>query len=72
VSLGRLHGHETPAGIELKVSQDEVARFLGLSRQIVNQYLQTWKARHWVDLGRGRIVILDGRALETVVDSEQP
>ena len=72
LSLGKLHGHETPAGIELKVSQDEVARFLGLSRQIVNQYLQTWKARRWVDLGRGRIVILDGRTLETVVDSEQP
>jgi CRP/FNR family cyclic AMP-dependent transcriptional regulator len=70
LSLGKLHGHETPAGIELKVSQDEVARFLGLSRQIVNQYLQTWKARRWVDLGRGRIVILDGRTLETVVDSE--
>ena len=72
LSLGKLHGHETPAGIELKVSQDEVARFLGLSRQIVNQYLQTWKAQRWVDLGRGRIVILNGRALETVVDSEQP
>jgi CRP-like cAMP-binding protein len=72
LSLGKLHGQETAAGIELKVSQDEVARFLGLSRQIVNQYLQTWKAQRWVDLGRGRIVILDGRALETVVDSEPP
>ena len=72
LSLGKLHGHETPAGIELKVSQDEVARFLGLSRQIVNQYLQTWKAQRWVDLGRGRIMILDSRALETVVDTEQP
>jgi len=72
LSLGKLHGHETPAGIELKVSQDEVARFLGLSRQIVNQYLQTWKARRWVDLGRGRIMIQNGRALETVVESEQP
>jgi CRP-like cAMP-binding protein len=72
LSLGKLHGHETPAGIELKVSQDEVARFLGLSRQIVNQYLQAWKARHWVDLGRGRIMIQNGRALETVVEGEQP
>ncbi|MGB6307516.1 MAG: Crp/Fnr family transcriptional regulator [Steroidobacteraceae bacterium] len=68
LSLGKLHGHETRAGIELKVSQDEMARFLGLSRQIVNQYLQTWKAQRWVDLGRGRIMILDGPALEAVVD----
>jgi CRP/FNR family cyclic AMP-dependent transcriptional regulator len=70
LSLGKLHGHETRAGIELKVSQEEVARFLGLSRQIVNQYLQAWKAKHWVDLGRGRIMILDARALEGVVASE--
>jgi CRP/FNR family transcriptional regulator, cyclic AMP receptor protein len=71
LSLGKLHGHETRAGIELKVSQEEVARFLGLSRQIVNQYLQDWKAQHWVDLGRGRIMILNVAALEAVVDSEQ-
>jgi CRP-like cAMP-binding protein len=71
LSLGKLHGHETATGIELKVSQDEMARFLGLSRQIVNQYLQTWKARRWVDLGRGRIMILNGRALEAVIAEEQ-
>lgn len=71
LSLGKLHGHETGAGLELKVSQEEMARFLGLSRQIVNQYLQEWKARHWVDLGRGRIMILDSRALEAIVDAGQ-
>ncbi len=71
LSLGKLHGHEIAAGIELKVSQDEMARFLGLSRQIVNQYLQTWKAQRWVDLGRGSIVILNGRALEAIVADEQ-
>jgi CRP/FNR family transcriptional regulator, cyclic AMP receptor protein len=71
LSLGKLHGHETQAGIELKVSQDEMARFLGLSRQIVNQHLQTWKKQRWVGLGRGKIMILNARALEAVVASEQ-
>lgn len=70
LSLGKLHGHETRAGIELKVSQDEMARFLGLSRQIVNQHLQTWKARRWVDLGRGKIMILDAGALDAEVVGE--
>jgi CRP/FNR family cyclic AMP-dependent transcriptional regulator len=70
LSLGKLHGHESEAGIELKVSQDELARFLGLSRQIVNQHLQDWKARGWVEVGRGRILILNGRALEAVTESE--
>jgi CRP-like cAMP-binding protein len=71
LSLGRLHGHDTGEGIELKVSQDEMARFLGLSRQIVNQHLQSWKAKRWVGLGRGKIVILDAVALDSVVAGEQ-
>ena len=70
LSLGRLHGRETGKGIELKVSQDEMARFLGLSRQIVNQHLQSWKARRWVDLQRGRIIILDSAALDALVANE--
>ncbi len=71
LSLGRLHGRDTGGGIELKVSQDEMARFLGLSRQIVNQHLQSWKARRWVGLGRGKITILDALALDAVVAGEQ-
>jgi CRP-like cAMP-binding protein len=70
LSLGRLHGRETGKGIELKVSQDEMARFLGLSRQIVNHHLQSWRENRWVDLGRGRIIILDSLALDSVVASE--
>jgi hypothetical protein len=44
-----------------------VARFLGLSRQIVNQYLQSWKGRGWVTLSRGRITLADESALRRMV-----
>ncbi len=64
LSLGKFHGHEIGDGIELKISQDEMASFLGLSRQIVNQHLQDWRAHRWVDLGRGKIIIVNVRALE--------
>ena len=67
LSLGKLHGRETPNGIELGISQEEVAHFLGLSRQVVNQYLQNWKVRGWLTLARGKIVIVDERALRDVV-----
>jgi CRP/FNR family cyclic AMP-dependent transcriptional regulator len=67
LSLGQLHGHETPNGIELSISQEEVARFLGLTRQAVNQYLQDWKIKGWLTLGRGKIVIIDVHALRGVV-----
>ena len=54
VSLARSHGRATPAGAELKMSQEELAQFLGLSRQIVNKHLQTWKRKEWITLARGR------------------
>jgi CRP/FNR family transcriptional regulator, cyclic AMP receptor protein len=72
LSLGQLHGHETPNGVELSISQEEVARFLGLTRQVVNQHLQNWKIRGWLTLGRGKILIVDENALRKVVDAPAP
>jgi CRP-like cAMP-binding protein len=71
LSLGKLHGRETPSGVQLGISQEEMARFLGLSRQVVNQYLQTWKASRWVSLGRGRITIIDQDALQAIVAANE-
>lgn len=72
LSLGKLHGHETANGVELSISQEEVAHFLGLSRQAVNQYLQNWKAQGWLTLGRGKIVIVDEHSLRDVVAAHSP
>jgi CRP-like cAMP-binding protein len=72
LSLGQLHGHETPNGVELSISQEEVARFLGLTRQVVNQYLQNWKIQGCLTLGRGKIVIVDEHALREVVAAPTP
>jgi CRP/FNR family cyclic AMP-dependent transcriptional regulator len=71
LSLGKLHGHETPKGVELRISQEDVARFLGLSRQAINQNLQSWKEHGWLALGRGKIVIVDEQALRDVVAAVQ-
>jgi CRP-like cAMP-binding protein len=72
LSLGKLHGHKTQNGVHLTLSQEEVARFLGLSRQVVNQHLQNWKAKGWVDLGRGKITIIDENALQGIVAGNEP
>jgi CRP/FNR family cyclic AMP-dependent transcriptional regulator len=72
LSLGKLHGNETPKGIQLTISQEEVARFLGLSRQVVNQHLQDWKVKGWLSLGRGKIVIVNELELRNVVASHSP
>jgi CRP/FNR family cyclic AMP-dependent transcriptional regulator len=72
LSLGKLHGRKTPNGVELSISQEDVARFLGLSRQAVNQYLQDWKIQGWLTLGRGKIVIVDERELRNAVVAQSP
>jgi CRP/FNR family cyclic AMP-dependent transcriptional regulator len=73
LSLAKLHGHETPSGLHLTISQEEIARFLGLSRQSVNQHLQEWKGEGWVKLGRGKITIGNQAALNSIsIGSETP
>jgi CRP/FNR family transcriptional regulator, cyclic AMP receptor protein len=56
--LASLHGRAAGDGsLELQISQSDLAHFLGVSRQIVNQYLRDWRQREWVELGRSRILI---------------
>jgi CRP-like cAMP-binding protein len=71
LSLGQLHGHETPDGVELSISQEDLARFMGLTRQAVNQYLQNWKIRGLLTLGRGKIVITDQHRLRDFLAAVQ-
>lgn len=44
---------------EVRISQAELADFLGVSRQVVNGYLQEWKRGGMVELSRGAIRIKD-------------
>lgn len=70
LSLGQLHGEKAAGDMTLRISQEELASFLGVSRQVVNQYLQDWKGRGWVDLGRGVITVRDEAALrKTALES---
>lgn len=66
LSLASVHGRSSPEGAKLSISQEELAQFLGLSRQIVNQHLQAWRAKEWISLGRGSITLVDPKALATV------
>ena len=61
--LGELHGKRAKEGMTLRISQEELANFLGVTRQAVNQQLQAWKMQGWVGLGRGVVVVRDEAAL---------
>jgi CRP/FNR family cyclic AMP-dependent transcriptional regulator len=71
LSLGKYHGHQTAQGTHLAISQEDIARFLGISRQVVNQYLQTWKANGWVELGRAKMTILDAPAMQRTAEGSE-
>lgn len=64
LSLARLNGNEPVDGARLTISQEELAQFLGLSRQVINQHLQGWKQAGWITSGRGSITLADIRAVE--------
>lgn len=61
--LSEDHGATGAQGKTLQLSQAELASFLNASRQMVNQQLQAWRARGWVSLSRGAVVVRDAAAL---------
>lgn len=67
--LAEEHGNTADGLITLHLSQADLASFMNVSRQIVNQHLQQWRKRGWIDLARGRVVIRDADALRSVVDA---
>ena len=45
-------------GSDLHVSQEELAIFVGATRESVNRQLQTWRREGWIELSRNRIRVL--------------
>ena len=52
-----------PEGCEVRLSQTDLARYLNLTRQVVNQMLQTLQKEDIVLLGHRKVVIRDQAAL---------
>lgn len=67
--LAEHHGSEVVKGVQLNMSQGHLSQFLGISRQIVSRYLHQWLENGWLELGRGKITILDPESLRTAVTS---
>jgi CRP-like cAMP-binding protein len=48
------------------ISQEELARRIGATRQTTAKILGQWRRAGWIVTGRGRIVVLDRAALRKV------
>jgi CRP/FNR family transcriptional regulator, cyclic AMP receptor protein len=61
--LATQQGTRSARGVEMRISQRELADFLGVSRQSVNQILRGWQHAGLIEIGRARLVIRDDRQL---------
>ena len=53
----------------VKITQEELAQHVGLTRQTVAKTLGEWRGRGWVETRRGKILILDDQALLQISDA---
>jgi CRP-like cAMP-binding protein len=65
VELSERYGKKTGDGvrIDLPITQEELASWVGSSREGVNKALNTLKGLHWIDIERRSITVLDIEAL---------
>jgi len=54
-------------GVRLRITQEELASMLGVSRESVNKQLALFAQESWVALGRGSVTVLDREALQALM-----
>jgi CRP-like cAMP-binding protein len=54
----------------IRISQSELAAFLGATRESVNKMLNTWRNREFIDIKRGAIRLVSRHSLQEIVNLE--
>lgn len=63
---GRYGNDECADDHPVEITQADLARYVFVSRQVVNQYLGEWQSRGWVSTSRCRVIVTDRKALAAV------
>jgi len=56
----------SPSGPKVTLTQSDIGKIIGMSRESTNKQLRAWQDRRWLLLERGGIVILNPEALAEV------
>lgn len=68
LDLGQAYGFgPSQQQVNIDLSQEDLARMLGLTRQTINKELREMERLGWLKLGRGRVTLLDHAALQECV-----
>lgn len=72
LGLAETYGQETEDGIQidLKLSQGEIGKFTGATRESVNKQMRAWEAEGLINCKKGWITILEPDRLEELTDCE--
>jgi CRP/FNR family cyclic AMP-dependent transcriptional regulator len=72
LSLARTHGRQTERGllIDTKLSQGELAKSLGTSRESVNKQLARWQRDGFLRVVDGAITVVDREGLRQVLEQD--
>ncbi len=62
----RLTDEQGSADRPLHITQSELAKYVFVSRQVVNQHLSEWERHGWVSLARRHLLVTDREALAEV------
>jgi CRP-like cAMP-binding protein len=61
-NAARTNGHDCT----LDITQADLAKFVFVSRQVVNHWLSEWQANGWISTSRGKLVINEREPLERI------
>ncbi|MEO1019831.1 MAG: Crp/Fnr family transcriptional regulator, partial [Pseudomonadota bacterium] len=64
-----LYGKVADKSGRMKISQGELADFLGVTRESTNKVLQDWRVQGLIDITRGSIRVIDYDALVKIAET---
>jgi len=72
LGLAEVYGQETEMGlqIDLKLSQGEIGKFTGATRESVNKQMRAWEAEGLINCNKGWITILEREKLEELTECD--
>ncbi len=71
VGLAQSIGHETDEGIEIPLTHQEIADYVGASREAVSRTLSRWARKGWVSTSRKAVIIKDPTPFQLMTNKIQ-
>ena len=70
LELTGTHGNgQDSADHTVEITQADLAKYVFVSRQVVNQYLGEWQSQGWISTSRCRVIVTDRKALAVVASN---